>query len=81
MKAAQPAARLRLRLLSLVLPALAAWGAAAGGGAADVDPAVLQAEAQRIAVMAKAKDAVLADFRPAGKAAAPAWSSRPTATP
>ena len=35
--------------------------------AADVDPAVLQAEAERIAVMEKAKDPVLAIFSPSGE--------------
>ena len=43
--------------------------------------AVLKAESQRIAVMAKVKPAVVAIFAAAGRGAARAWSFRPTVMP
>jgi S1-C subfamily serine protease len=50
---------------ALALAALMA-GLPCRAAAADVDPAVLQAEAERIAVMAKAQGTVLAIFSPTG---------------
>ena len=56
-------------LFGIALPALAAPAGA-----------VLEAEARRVAVMNTAKNCVLAILRRADRAAARAWSSRPTAT-
>ena len=51
-----------------LIPVAVAWLLAGGPSAvADVDKAVLQAEARRVAVMAKAKDSVLATFSASGR--------------
>ena len=55
----------------IVLQALAATGLPSGPAPA-VPPAVLQAQSQRIAVIARAKEAVLAIFTADGGGGAPA---------